>query len=262
MGIIIGSLFHGLISLDLDQHFYDFTAVLFFLFATFLPPSAQDTEGAEPARMTLWLRWIAAAAAFALVVLSVLPPSELTVQILSDLPFVLWVPFLTWWISFALRNREPAVVEWRLAPAASFVVAVAFLNGLTPYTELKTAYSFNMYSNLLTAQGETNDYLIPKTVQLRDGYDGPVQIVQSSDPGLEVYREHDYLIAYPQFQQYLVDRSLSVTYIRNGVTTNLPDTQAVEGLATSGPLVVALHAPRAIDRQSPPRCQDVFLPAL
>ncbi len=261
LGIVVGSVFHGLISLDLDQHFYDFTAVLFFLFAAFLPPSDLETV-TRNSQLLSWARWIGACLAFALVVLSVLPTSPVTASLLSDLPFLLWVPFLLWWIGFILRRREAVGLEWRLAPATALVVVLAFLNGLTPYVELKTAYSFNMYSNLLTAEGETNHLLIPRTFPMRDGYDGPVEIVETSDPGLDLYREREYLIAFPQYQQYLVGRSVSVTYIREGATTTIADTQSIPGLATSGPWWWRFMPLRALDQQSPPRCQDVFLPAL
>ncbi len=259
-GIVIGSLFHGVISLDLDQHFYDFTAVLFVLFGAFIPQLEQ--EASENERTGLIVKWVVAPAALVLVLLSVLPQTGFSSQVLSVVPFLLWVPFLFQWLRFVLRKWAPVPLGWRLTPAAGAVVALAVLNGLTPYTELKTAYGFNMYSNLVTAQGSTNHFIVPQTLPLRDGYEGPVEIIESSDPGLQLYRDLGYLIAYPQFQRYLVDRSVSVTFIRNGVTTSLSDTQAEEGLATPGPWWWRFMPLRALDQQSPPRCQDVFLPAL
>ena len=68
------------------------------------------------------------------------------------------------------------------------VVLVTVLNGLTAYTEVKTAYSFNMYANLITSEGESNHYLARSTLPLRNGYDGPVEILESSDDGLNAYR--------------------------------------------------------------------------
>lgn len=259
LGVVVASLFHGLISLDLDQHFYDFTAVLYFLLAAFLPDSTASPAGLRPGPV---VKWLVSPAAVSLVLFSVLPPSDLSVQILSVGPFVLWLPFLVVWIRFVARRWEPPAIGWRPGLAGGAVVALAFINGLSPYAELKTAYSFNMYSNLLTAQGVSNHLLIRRTFPLRDGYDGPVEIVQSSDPGLEVYRERGYLIAYPQFQQYLVGRSASITYVRDGVTTTVDDSQAISGLAMSGPWWWRFMPLRALDQRSPPRCQDVFLPAL
>lgn len=260
LAVVLGTLFHGLISLDLDQHFYDFTAVLIFLFAAFIPDAGW--ENYRPSWRFLAIKWVAASVAFALVVLSVLPPTERSVQILSAVPFLLWVPFLFLWSRVVFKGWPISPLAWRLTPAAATIVALAFLNGLTPYTELKTAYSFNMYSNLLTAQGTTNHFIVPQTVPLRDGYESPVEILETSDPGLDLYRERGYLIAFPQFLRYLVDRSVSVTYVRDGLLTTVDDTQSVEDLATSGPWWWRFMPLRALDQQSPPRCQDVFLPAL
>ncbi len=259
LGVLVGSVFHGLISLDLGQHFYDFTAVLYFLFAGFIEI---DEEAAAGARGPLIVKWLVAPVSLVLVVLAVTPLTSMASTIMPIAPFVLWVPFVASWLVFVLRRRRQAWVDWKLSPAVAVVVVIAFLNGLTPYLELKTAFSFNMYSNLLTAQGETNHLLIPRTFPLRNGYEGPVEIIESSDEGLELYRERGYLIAYPQFQQYLVGRSVAVTYARDGVVSIVSNSAEVEGLATTGPWWWRWMPLRSLDERSPPRCQDVFLPAL
>jgi hypothetical protein len=139
------------------------------------------------------------------------------------------------------------------------VVALAVANGVTPYTEVKTAFGFNMYANLVTAQGETNHLLISRTWPLRDGYEGPVEIVSSNDPGLLSYRELGYLIAYPQFQRYLAAmRGVEVTYRRNGHEVRVEEAT----IMPRGPWWWRFFPLRALDTQEPPRCQDVFLPAL
>jgi hypothetical protein len=137
------------------------------------------------------------------------------------------------------------------------IVLLALLNGLTPYTEIKTAFGFNMYANLVTAQGQSNHYLVRRTFPLRRGYDRPVDIVISSDPGLELYRDMGYLIAYPQFQRYIAGRNVVVAF-RRGDTPEF-----VTGIeVNSGPFWWRFLPLRAIDKQAPPRCQDTFLPAL
>ena len=55
-------------------------------------------------------------------------------------------------------------------------------NGLTPYLELKTGFGWNMYANLRTADGETNHYLVPRTLPLTDEQDELVVILDSDDP--------------------------------------------------------------------------------
>jgi hypothetical protein len=138
-------------------------------------------------------------------------------------------------------------------------VVLAMLNGLTPYTEIKTAYGFNMYANLVTAQGESNHFVIRNTIPLRAGYDRPVEIVASSDPGLDLYRDLGYLVAYPQFQRYLVGRDVTVDFRRGD--EEFLGTDSAE-IANTGPWWWRFMPLRAIDQRQPPRCQDVFLPAL
>jgi hypothetical protein len=259
VGILVGSVFHGVISLDLDQHFYDFTAVLCFLFAGFLVTD-QDQE-----RELLGgpvVKWVAVPVSLLLVVLATIPPTATTSQILRVFPFILWVPFLFWWVGVVLGHRVTVSIARRIPAPVVAVAALAVINGLTPYFELKTGYSFNMYSNLVTAQGESNHFVVQRTLPLRDGYRGPVDIIESSDPGLEAYRDRGYLIAYPQFQQYLMGKNLSVTYERLGTTSTIADTSQIQGLATSGPWWWRYMPLRALDKNSPARCQDVFLPAL
>ena len=48
------------------------------------------------------------------------------------------------------------------------VPVLVVLNGLSPFLELRTAYAFNMYANLETAAGESNHFLVPRTLPLTD----------------------------------------------------------------------------------------------
>jgi hypothetical protein len=240
----------------LDQHFYDFTAVLIFLFAAFIPADVER----KPLRP--FLSYAIAVVLLTLIGFSVLPPSGIGNRLLSTVPFLLWIPFLVGWIRYVFRTRPARTLAWGISPALGIIIVGAFLNGLTPYVELKTAYSFNMYSNLLTADGASNHLLIQRTLPLRDGYEGPVQIIASSDPALELYRDIGYLIAFPEFQRYLVDKSLAVNYARHGTVFVVANTAEVEGLADEGPWWWRFMPLRALDQQSPPRCQDVFLAAL
>jgi hypothetical protein len=48
------------------------------------------------------------------------------------------------------------------------VVLLTSLNAVAPYIEVRTAGAFNMYSNLAVNDGETNHFLLPGTLPLRD----------------------------------------------------------------------------------------------
>ena len=261
LGVVAALAFHIAISYDLGQHFYDFTAVLGALLVAFLPeetlPKLRFTLP-DSIRRPMLGGWISLG--LLLVVLASLPGSTASLAILTRLPFVVWIPAsLVWLLLVARAGWSSSPLRFRWGWAGTVVVGLAVFNGLTPYFELKTAYSFNMYSNLVTAQGESNHFLIQETIPLRNGYEDPVEILETSDPGLDLYREMGYLIAYPQFQRYLVGKSLAVDYRRGGEVFSIDGSAA---LADAGPWWWRFMPLRSLDRDKPPRCQDVFLPAL
>jgi hypothetical protein len=267
-GVVLGTVFHTVISFDLNQHFYDFTAVLlplFFLFASTSSVAQIDLAWSRlPVRGNRRVAIVFSTLAVAMVLAAVTPLRDQTVALVTALPFLLWIPFATWWLVVSLRALAPGErLTWSIKPLAGLVVAITILNGLAPYAELKTAYSFNMYANLLTAGGESNHLLVTRTMPLREGYTDPVEILASSDQTLLAYRETGYLIAYPQFRQYLVSRpDVSVDYLRGGVSFSVPRVGERSSLAGPVPWWWRYFPLRAVDTQRPPRCQDVFLNAL
>ena len=265
LGVVIGTIFHTLISYDINQHFYDFTAVLVALFVLFLPDRSIASISEQAARFRddvpgkLILGLIGA-----LVVLAVLPLTPTSAFLLSRVPLALWIPSSLLWLVALIRARAPGrAMRWRTGLAGAVVVLITSVNGLTPYLEVKTAYSFNMYSNLVTAQGESNHFLVRSTLPMRNGYDGPVEIVESSDEGLNSYRVAGYMVAYPQLRRYLSVRpDVTLTYRRYGQVTDLPQVSLDPELVDPGPWWWRFFPLRAIDTRNPPRCQAVFLPAL
>ena len=57
-----------------------------------------------------------------------------------------------------------------------------------------------MYANLRTVDGETNHYLVPRTLPLTDAQADLVEILDTDDPGLQYYRDHDYLLTWQQLR--------------------------------------------------------------
>ena len=259
-GIVLVTAFHILISFDLNQHFYDFTSVLIALLVCFLPDEALTQLRTRVGRWVRPLRLAWLILGSFLVLLAVLPASNATVAVLTRLAFVAWIPVSLIWLWGVVRARhQGGSLRWNPGWLGAAVVALAVLNGLTPYTEIKTAYGFNMYANLVTAQGESNHFLIRNTIPLRAGYDRPVEIVRSSDPGLNLYRDLGYLIAYPQFQRYLVGREVTIDFRRDGELFSEIHSSEI---ASTGPWWWRFFPLRSLDAHDPPRCQDVFLPAL
>ena len=267
-GVVVGTLFHTVISFDLNQHFFDFTSVLLPLFFLFAPTIMVQRMDQSWAGVPAWARRLVVAGFLvvggATVVAAVLPLTASTAVLVTAVPFVLWIPFGIWWGVVLVRALAPGEkMNWSLRPLAALILAVTVLNGLTPYTEIKTAYGFNMYANLLTAAGESNHLVVRATAPLRRGYEDPVAIVDSSDEGLLGYKESGYLIAYPEFRRYLIaNPEVSVTYTRSGVLYSTPRVGDDAALSAPVPLWWQYFPLRAIDTQRPPRCQDVFLSAL
>jgi len=267
LGVLIGTVFHTLISFDFNQHFYDFTAVLLSLFVLFLPDRSiellyDQIAGLKERRIVPVPALVGVVGV--LVLLAGFPATPLIASLLQLVPFVLWVPFGILWVAALIRARAPGdITTWRPNAAGVAIVVLAVLNAVTPYTEVKTAYSFNMYANLVTAQGMSNHFVVRSTWPLRDGYEGPVEILESSDQGLMAYRDEGYLIAYPQLRQYLSDRpNASLTYRRYGEVVTLAAVSLRPELVNPGPWWWRFFPLRAIDRQDPPRCQAFFLGAL
>ena len=190
IGVLVALVFHTVISVDLDQHFYDFTAALVVLLCLFLPESTLADLEASAARRTKSLV-AAMAICLVLVLCAVLPQVVLTTRILEWLPFVVWFAFAGWLIvSVARGGLGPSHLPMRPPGAAAWVlVTLVVANGLTPYLELKTAYGFNMYANLATVAGESNHFVVRDTWPLTDVQDHLLTVVETDDPGLEMYAD-------------------------------------------------------------------------
>ncbi|HJQ95227.1 MAG TPA: HTTM domain-containing protein, partial [Acidimicrobiia bacterium] len=163
-GAVLATAFHILISFDLNQHFYDFTSILIALLVCFLP---KESLSDLCSRLTPWIRplrlgWLVLGPF--LLLLAVLPVSDATVAVLTRFPFVVWIPASLAWLWGIVRAwRSGTELRWHPGWLAGAVVVATLINGLTPYTEIKTAYGFNMYANLVTARGESNHFLVRHT---------------------------------------------------------------------------------------------------
>lgn len=265
-GVLLGTSFHTLISFDLGQHFYDFTSVLLPLFFLFLPDMSVERIAAAFGRISPIDRRISASVlawvGVGLVVLASLPVTAMSEALLSRLPFIVWVPMSLCWLWLLLSARaQPTALSWRPGVAAGVIVGVAILNGLTPYTEVKTAYGFNMYSNLLTARGDSNHLLVTGTLPIRKY--GAVEILASSDPGLADYIGSGYLVPMPNLRRYLSTRPETRLAYRVDNKTVVTVRAGDEPLLIDpGPWWWRFLPIRAIDVRMPTRCQDTFLAAL
>jgi hypothetical protein len=259
-GVLLALVFHSIISLDLGQHFYDFTAALVVLLCLFLPESTIsgfEARAAQPSR----LRTAALVVAAIVVAASLFPPMPAAVAVVKLVGFAAWVPVAVWLIVRTAREGlGPAPQPMHLRGVAAWMlVAAVVTNGLSPYLELKTALGFNMYANLVTVGGETNHLVVRRTAHLRAVQDDLLEVVDTEDAGLDAYRTEGYLLPRRNLLDFLArhpDVSVVVRGEEGEETLNGSDGELL-------PVVLRNTASfRSVDAQDPPRCQSVFLPAL
>jgi hypothetical protein len=143
------------------------------------------------------------------------------------------------------------------------VPVLVVLNGLTPYTELKTAYGWNMYANLRTVDGDSNHFVVRATLPLSDAQSDVVTIVSTSDPQLQRYAASGYGLVHRQLRAYLAEHpDVAITYERGGRRVVLARASDDPALVTPLPAwQEKLLLYRAVDLESPERCVPTFGPA-
>jgi hypothetical protein len=147
---------------------------------------------------------------------------------------------------------------------AAVVPVLVVLNGLTPYVELKTSTSWNMYANLRTAGGDSNHLLVRRTFPITSPQDDLVEVVSTSDRVLGTYRDRGFVLPVRTVRAYLeehgdVDAILDVGGDRVEVTAGEPVPSRL-GPPVPG-WVEQWFLLRAVDGGEAERCQTGFLPA-
>ena len=276
-GVVLGLVFHSIIALDQTHLFSDFSSVLAALFVLFLPAGFASDVVAHYRSLRVGAREALQAAVVigcALVLGLQWYGRTATVQrLFFDGRAWAWVlldvTVLALVARFLLRPHPPAI-ERPLSfgrngvPRWMAVVPIlVLLTGLSPYLELRTAYAFNMYSNLQTADGESNHFFVRRTLPVTDHQSDLVRIVVTDDPGLRPYIGN-FDLPFLQLRDYLSRHpDASLTYLRDGSTRSVAraadDPQLVEPVPS---WQAKLFAFRSLDQQVPARCQPSFLPAL
>jgi hypothetical protein len=264
--------FHLVLALDRVHEFFDFSAVLFALFVLFLPNDFAGSLGEwllrVPRALSIGARVIAAALVVWLIVAASNRDLSLRTARLS-IGWTAWqvvaIASLAGVTAWVVRHRpvraEPGALA--LEPVMVLVPLLVVLNGLTPYLEVKTAFGWNMYSNLRTVGGDSNHFVIPATAPLLDDQKHLVQILDSDDAGLRFYADHGYALTLRRLRGYLHDHpDTSLTMRLDGHVRRIERAGDHPELVTAVPewqRKLVVH--RAVDLQDPPRCQDVFGPA-
>lgn len=208
VGVWLAITFHLVLTVDLIQHFFDFTLVLIPLFLLFARPGTLSDLDARLPRPKTKVPSLAAAG-FVIVAASFpLPDAHKVLAVL-----IVWGVWLV--LAFVivrhlvLRPPLAADSKLRLRPSNVGTAAVAVLfvvNGLSPYLELKTSTAFNMYANLRTASGESNHLIVRRTWPLRDDLDRLVAIQETNDAELAEYRSSAAGVPRSNLRAYLSER--------------------------------------------------------
>lgn len=255
LGVALGLGFHLLISFDLDQHFYDFTAVLMALFALFAGDRTLTLLGDwRPSE-----RWRAAVPGLllCLLYLSVFASHSAGGR---GLAFLLWVPVGCGLVFRLIRTARP-IPNLPLPGGLGLVlVAVVVFIGAMPYLGLRTATAWNMYSNLRVHDGETTHFVIPQAASIALSGADFVEILDTDDPALQPYVDDGWLVPRANLRDYL-DRNpdTAVTVLDGGTEMARPagtwgDRQSL--------LQRKLLFARSVQPAGEPHvCQTSFLPA-
>ena len=274
-GVLLGLSFHWLLALDLDQHFWDFSSVLFVGFLLFLDDGQVGALAAGARRLWHQVRPAVRVAATACAVLAAavatgaaaLPDAVRLHELATSTGHLAWLLIGTGllvgvWAATAASAPDPV----RLSvprPALWLVPVLVALNGLTPYLELKTGFGWQMYSNLRTVDGETNHLVVPSTIDLTGLQADRVEILASSDPWLEALVGHEYEVVFSELQEYARENpGTTLAYRRDGVGHGPVRAGADPDLAGgSGPLSTRLQSFRVVDASGSERCLATFTPA-
>ena len=258
---VVGALaFHWLVGLDINRHFWDFSSVLIPLFLLFLPAEywsglKQRWDGSMSGiRRQLLLAYVVGAT-----LLLLLDPLSTEYKLLT---YVGWQIFGLATLISAYRwvragQTESTTTAYRVGLVLALIPLLAFLNGLSIYTGLKSAYSWNMYGNLQVVGSSSNHLFLPG-LPIDGSSETLVEILASTDEGLSRYPELGYLLPVSQLDSYLATNDVaSVTYL-DPSGTEVTETNPVRpdtGLREKWRVL------RAVDTQDPVRCQDVWQPA-
>lgn len=277
LGVFVAVVFHGIIGLDGAHSFADFSSLVYALLVLFLPADFFVAFGERLGKLARLisrsLRLVCGAVLAFVLVVQGLALSNGWGHTMIDLRNIVWrlfslgmVVVIGWYLVHCRGIGVEPSERVPVIPATRWVLVIpviALLNGLTPYVGVKTAYSWNMYSNLVTAPGKGNGLLIPTSWQWTSRQQDLVRIVESSDASLRLYVTEGYLLTMTALRSYTSSHpDASLVYERDGGAVTVPSTDADPLLSRPvGEWEKRVFAFRSIDDGEPARCQPYFLPA-
>jgi hypothetical protein len=238
LGIFVGCSFHFLLGLSPFGDYYNFSAMLFALYFLFAPENYPELlvtwwkkhpVSTKVASRTLQYGLVLGIAAAIAIAVLLQNRSRLISDVLRFAPLGAWLVYgLVMMVIFFLsihsseRHQTPARVLLKPAGVTIPIIALMFLNGLSPYLGIKTEMSYSMFSNLRTEQDRSNHFLIRHVLHLNGLADDVVTILHSSDPRIQHYADDGFGITLFELRSYVsTHKEISLSYVRNGVRHDL-----------------------------------------
>lgn len=276
IGVLIGLCFHCIIAFNSYNGFYDFSAMVFAVYFLFTNTTFSNTllsvsEKALALKATIKKQFADFSFQNVLLIGVLIVASLLAIKVFAtifqDHFQVLWGAYsisfiLLFLLSFTNKTPQAQGVRnsFRLPSVVFLLFPVAvFLNGMSPYLGLKTETSFAMFSNLRTEGGVTNHFFIPISAQVFNFQKDMVEVVSSSDPGLQKLAAENKLLPFFKFKNYVATtRPAQVVYVRNGqqqaftLATASPNDELIR---KSSFILRKTMGFRAINKLGPQPCQ-------
>ena len=276
LGVKVGLVFHTVLALEPAGHVFDFTSVLFALFLLFVAPRQSHwiSNAVDDAREKLGSKNM-------MYIVALIFVGNYAMSIVRNDPGWNWYFDYPVWLVFAgfvLRTTFQATsqrttpipkLSFAFGPVMTIVVALAALNAVSPYLEIRTSGAFNMYSNLSTLNGETNHLLLPATLPLGDevvlydftsipGSFNSLDFYSDSDPSLGIPEENlvNYVRKFP-------GEADSVVEITQGLGAGEQVTlgQLADGYRRTGDVLDRFFYIRAVNPDGPTGCRRYWGPA-
>jgi hypothetical protein len=183
VGVLVGVLFHILLSLNLVRYFGNFSAVMFLLLIVWLPEHSFT-----------WVRNVRSTFAQSAIHVWTASLILLTISSLTALVgpveyalarHVLYLLFGSSLLIVALIALSRIRFGEGVGRPIEAILALALLNAVTPYLGIKNRAALTMYSNLRIEPGYSNHILMPPSADPLGYFSDTVEITATTDPGLE-----------------------------------------------------------------------------